>query len=255
MMYGLYLSAQGAEAQSFRQAVVANNMANVGTSSFKRDFAVLRSHLPFDVVHGPENQVPETLLEQTGGLSVEGTVTDFSQGPLRQTGSSFDIALVGDGFFQVTDGNATFLTRDGHLALDSQNALVMADTGYAVLNATGEAFAIPPNYSGLSIGPEGIVSAVTAEGVRAPLGQLGLVQPAVSTDLIKEGRNLYRSLGDVEPALDAQVRQQFLEESGVNPLEETVTLIETNRAFEMNMNMIQMQDDMLMRLLQSATPA
>lgn len=255
MMYGLYLSAQGAEAQSFRQAVVANNMANAGTTSFKRDFAILRSHPPFDAVHGPENQFPETLLDQTGGMSVEGTVTDFSQGPLKQTGSAFDIALVGEGFFQVTDGNSTFLTRSGHLALDSQSELVMADTGYAVLNSTGEPFTVPANFSELSIGPDGIVSAVSFDGVRAPLGQLGLVQPAVSTDLVKEGRNLYRSVNDVEPAPDVQVRQQFLEESGVNPLEETVTLIETNRAFEMNMNMIRMQDDMLSRLLQSATPA
>lgn len=255
MMYGLYLSAQGAEVQSFRQAVVANNMANAGTASFKRDFAVLRSHLPFDVVHGPVNQVPETLLEQTGGTSVEGTVTDFSQGPLKQTGAAFDFAVVGEGFFQVTDGDTTFLTRNGHLALDPQGTLVLADTGHAVLSSTGQPFVLPADFSELSIGPDGSVSAVTADGARANLGQLGLVQPVTPTDLVKEGRSLYRALSDVEPALGAQVRQQFLEESGVNPMEETLTLIETTRGFEMNMNMIRLQDEMLSRLLQSATPS
>lgn len=255
MMYGLYLSAQGAEVQSFRQAVVANNMANAGTTSFKRDFAVLRSHLPFDAVFGPENQIPETSLLQTGGTSIEGTVTDFAQGPLTSTGAAFDIAVVGDGFLQVTDGNATYLTRNGHLALDPQGTLVQADTGYPVLDRTGQPLVLPADFTELSVGLDGTVSALRPDGTQALIGQFGLVQPVALTDLVKEGRSLYRSLSDVQPVADAQIRQNFLEESGTNPMEETLTLIEANRGFEMNMNMIRLQDEMLSRLLQSATPS
>lgn len=255
MLYGLYLSAQGAEVQSFRQAVVANNIANAGTTSFKRDFAVVRSHEPYDAAHGSTNKVPDTLEQQTGGLSIEGTWTDFSQGALTSTGNNFDVALVGPGFLQVSDGANTYLTRNGRMALNSDNGLVLGDTGHAVLATDGTPLTVPPNLSQLSINPEGLVAAVDLAGNRVAVGQIGVVEPQQTTDLVKEGKSLYRSLGPVNPVTETQIRQNTIEESGIDPMDETVTLIETNRGFEMNMNMIRMQDEMLSRLLQSASPA
>ena len=99
MIYGLYLSAQGAELQSTRLDVVANNLANAGTNSFKRNLAVFQEHLPHDLEHAQNNPVPGNLNKSTGGLALGAIITDHSNGPLLETGSKYDLALAGPGFF------------------------------------------------------------------------------------------------------------------------------------------------------------
>ena len=123
MIYGLYISAQGADAAAFHQSVLANNMANGRTTGFKRDLPVFRADAPFDAAHQLPPAGPETFENQTGGLSVAGTVTDFSQGPLTTTGTPLDIALVGRGFLEVSRGGQPFLTRNGKLSLNDQQQL------------------------------------------------------------------------------------------------------------------------------------
>src|SRR5262245_59722735 len=136
MIYGLYLSAQGAQIQTLRQAVVANNIANAATNSFKRDLVTAQAHLSYDPEHGRPTWVHGNLHEMPGGVTPDGA-TDYSQGAIKRTGGNLDLALTGKGFLRITDGKRTFLTRDGELELGPQNQLVTRDGGLVLMNSAG----------------------------------------------------------------------------------------------------------------------
>jgi flagellar basal body rod protein FlgG len=250
MIYGLYLSGQGAETQALRQAVLANNLANAATTAFKPEVPVFRAHVPFDVQQQQPVLSPDTLEQQTGGVELAATITDHSQGPLQVTQGKLDVAVVGPGFLQVKQGDQTFLTRNGRLALDAQRRLVTADLGDPVLSSDGQHFVIPAEAAGVDIGPDGSVFAVDGNGARAGLGQLALVEPGENVGLMKLGNSYYAAQGPVRPAVQAQVRQGVLEESVVQPVAAMVDLIQTARAFEMNMSLLRFQDEMAAQLLQ-----
>lgn len=251
MNYGLYLSAQGAETQALRQSILANNMANAGTTGFKPDIPLFRAHLPYDVTHLQSNSIPDTLERQTGGVELVATVTDHRQGPLNVTNAQLDVAVVGDGFLQVSNGQDTFLTRDGHLTLDPNGAIVSASDGATVLSVDGEPIVIPPETQNIAIAADGMVSGTSFGGTVVPLGQLAIVEPTDYASLKKEGDNHYTAAGAVQPSVTAQLRQGVLEESAMNPVEGMVELIQTARVFEMNMNMMKHVDEMLGQLIQS----
>lgn len=254
MIYGLYLSGQGAEAQSQRHEVNANNLANAGTTAFKRDLALFQSHPPFDLEHGQDSDVPGNANAQTGGLSVAGIVTDFSNGSLTPTGGELDLGLVGPGFLRVTDGETEFLTRNGRLSIDPEGRLAMFDTGHAVLDQNGLPIFVPPDTTKLQFTAEGTVVGIGPDNVRAPLAQLALAEPQFYHELVKEGDSLYRPLGGLVPAGPGlTLKQGFLEESGTRPVTALMEMIDTSRAFETNMNMIHLQDEMLSKLMQSVT--
>lgn len=252
MLYGLYLSAQGAENQSLRLQTIANNVANADTTAFKRDLAVFQDHRPYDVQHGYMTRPPGNLNESTGGTTIASTHTDFGEGPLKKTGGPYDVAITGPGFLQVRDGSETFLTRNGQLTLNDLGEMITQDQGLPVLSRDGTAIVVPPFIDNVNIGPDGTILGMTKDGSAIPLGQLNLVRPASLEDLQKLGTSLYKSNGPVLPADNAvQLRQGFLEASAVNPIDETVQMIEASRAFETNINMIRFQDETLSRLLQS----
>lgn len=252
MLYGLYLSAQGAENQSLRLQTIANNVANADTTAFKRDLAVFQDHRPHDVQHGYMTRPPGNLNESTGGTTIASTHTDFGEGPLKKTGGPYDVAITGPGFLQVRDGSETFLTRNGQLTLNDLGEMITQDQGLPVLSRDGTAIVVPPFIDNVNIGPDGTILGMTKDGSAIPLGQLNLVRPASLEDLQKLGTSLYKSNGPVLPADNAvQLRQGFLEASAVNPIDETVQMIEASRAFETNINMIRFQDETLSRLLQS----
>lgn len=254
MIYGLYLSAQGADAAAFHQAVLANNLANANTTAFKRDIPLFRAHQPFDVAHMQTQVAPDTIDEQTGGLSVEGTVSDFAQGPLKVTGNDLDLAITGPRptFFEVGAGQQRFLTRNGQLTLNSNNLLVTADNNaLPVLSVEGAPIEVPPGLVQLDISADGTLYGIRPDNTRADLGQLSLVEPESPVSLIKEGNSLYVNPGKAKPSMEAQVRQGVLEESGTDPVAGIVDLIQSSRGFEMNMGLVRMQDEMLAQLLQT----
>jgi flagellar basal-body rod protein FlgF len=250
MIYGLYLSAQGAETQAFRQTVLANNMANSGTTAFKPDIPLFRAHFPHDVIHLNQNNIPESIERQTGGVELVGTTTDHRQGPLNVTQAPFDVAIVGPGFLQVQKGNQTLLTRNGHMAQDINGQIVSADDGAPILSTDGQPIVIPNDVQRITVAGDGLVSGLTFAGNSIPLGQLAVVEPANYAALIKHGDSHYTA-ANVQPAVAAQVRQGVLEESVTNPVDGMVELIQTARAFEMNVNMMKNQDEMLGQLIQS----
>lgn len=253
MLYGMYLSAQGAEAQSRRLDVIANNLSNASTTGFKRDLAVFQAHRPYDVARGAGRPPPGNLNASTGGISLADVVTDYAQGPIKPTGGTYDIALSGPGFLQVSDGEQQWLTRNGHLTVNERGELVTGNRGHRVLGASGEPITVPPEAHRVEIASDGSVYQVDERGGRSRIGRLGVVQPESPEAIEKLGNSRYRVLGNVKPAgSEVRVLQGHLESSGTRPVAETMQMIEASRAFETNINMIRYQDQSLGRLLQSA---
>src|ERR1700693_5408410 len=113
MPYGLYISAEGAQVQTRRLDIIANNIANVDTVGFKRDLAVMQSRYSEAIERGTAYPGSGSINDIGGGVQFHQTVTDFSPGPLRKTGNPSDAALQGEGFFVVSKGQEHLLTRAG----------------------------------------------------------------------------------------------------------------------------------------------
>ncbi len=256
MIYGLYLSAQGADAAGFQQAVIANNLANARTAAFKPDIPVFRAHPPFDVANLQPQVAPDTIDEQTGGLTVEGTLSDFSQGSLNVTASDLDLAILDapgqrPAFFEIGAGRQRFLTRNGQFALDQNQRLVTAGNDpLPVLTTEGEPIEVPLGTAKLNITADGTVFSIAPDNRRAELGRLSLVEPVAPQSLIKEGNTRYVNPGKAVPSAESKVRQGAFEESGSEPVTGMVDMIQASRGFEMNMNLIKVQDEMVAQLLQ-----
>ena len=240
MLYGLYVSATGALANSHRQDVVANNLANVNTVSFKRDLAQAQSRLTEAQMSG-QGRFTDTVLEGTGGgiLSLP-TYTDFSPGSLDHTGRELDLALEGRGFFQVQHGDQVQYTRDGRFTMDESGQLVTYTDKLPVLDESGAAIYLDRSLD-FAVNDAGVIS----QGGGA-VGRLGVVDFADTSVLVKQGNNLYINQGaeEAQPAL-VKVKQGALENSGVNAISEMVEMIEAQRAFQMNLSMLQLQDQTL----------
>lgn len=254
MIYGTYLSAQGAEFQSKRLDVLSNNLANASTTGFKRQLALAQAHAPFDVENGSQHAPPGNLNESTGGVTLAGVATDFSDAAMIPTGGTYDVALTGPGFLHVSDGEQEFLTRNGQLTVNSLRELVTLGTGAAVLAVGGSPITIPKDVSSVEITSDGTILGRKADGSTSTIDQLALVRPKSFDELQKVGNSFYRTDGEVLPVSSGvSVQQGFLEASGTQPVIEMVELIGASRAFETNINMIKFQDEALGQLLQSVT--
>ncbi len=253
MIQGVYLSAQGAGIQSFRQDVLSNNLANASTTGFKRDVPIFRVYEPNEVFDDLPVHLSGHRENGVAGVAVDGVATVHASGPLEKTDRPYDLGLTGEGFFRVSDGQQQFLTRNGRFDRDRIGHLVMEDTGLRVLNTAGTPVTIPEGLAQLDVTASGRISGRNAAGQTVSLGQLDLVT-APHERLTKTGDSLYAfpNPGDLQPAQDrVRIRQGFVEASGVNPMIEMTSMIEASRTFEANINLIRMQDESLGRLLQS----
>ena len=269
MLYGLYLSAGGAAANQRSLEVTAHNLANAGATGFKRDLALAGHHRPhadnfsaggspfaglagaFDPFGFGANQT-----DQTGGNSLAATALDLAQGPLEETGGDLDVALAGPGFFQVDDGGTPVLTRDGRFTRAADGTLVTADGARPVLAAGGGTIALPPGAAAVTISGDGTVSATLPGGGTAALGRLNVVIPQSPDSLRKLGDGRLVHDGPARPANpgETQLRQGYIEGSGVDAVKETMSMIEASRGFETNLNLVKLQDDTLGRLLNVVRP-
>ena len=257
MINSLWISKTGMEAQQTQLDVISHNLANVSTTGFKRATAVFE-----DLMYQNLRQVGANATEQsqlpTGlqlGLGVRTVATSrsFTQGSMQQTNNQLDLAIKGNGFFQVTQPDGTIgYTRDGSFQVDAQGRLVTS-SGLPVANG----ITVPPNAVSVSIANDGTVSA-TLSGNAAPqnIGTLALANFVNPAGLEPRGENLY-----AETAASGQpnggtagtnglgtVMQGFLETSNVNVVQELVSMIQTQRAYEMNSKAIQTSDQMLQKL-------
>jgi flagellar basal-body rod protein FlgF len=239
--YGLYISAEGAHALNQRLEVLANNLANVDTTAFKRDLALFQARFTEADEQGLDQPGSGTFNDLSGGVRLEQTKTDFSQGPMRSTGAEFDMAIQGEGYFVVQKGEQQLLTRAGNFQLNGINQLVTAD-GYPVLNDAGTPIVIDSPWQ---LSPSGEVA--QAGG----LTPLAIVRPQSLGDLAKHGENLFAPLSPpiAMPPAERRVSSGYLEGSGVRPTVEMMELIETSRAFEANVNMIKHQDQAMGSLI------
>ncbi|HSU65431.1 MAG TPA: flagellar basal-body rod protein FlgF [Tepidisphaeraceae bacterium] len=244
MIYGLYLSATGIMTNSYRQDVVANNLANAETTGFKRDIPVFRQRL----MAAQENRTPGSWSDPSldglgGGLLTESNHTDFEQGGMEQTGSPLDVAIQGNGFFAVNEKGKTLLTRDGRLQLDRSGALILT-SGQPVLDVKGQPITISPNATNTVINTTG---QILQDGQVA--AQLGVFDVPDSSKLTKLGNGLFQSPDPIAPTTNATLRSEYLESSNVDPTTELADLMDTQRQLEANANMIHTQDSTLQLLV------
>jgi flagellar basal-body rod protein FlgG len=259
MIRSLWISKTGLDAQQTQMDVISNNLANVSTSGFKRSRAVFEDLL-YQTLRQPGAQSSQQTQLPTGlqlGTGVRPVATEriFSQGNLQQTSNDKDVAIQGEGFFQVLlpDGTTAY-TRDGSFQMDNQGQLVTS-SGYAVQPA----ITIPADAQKITIGRDGTVT-VTQPG--APAGtQVGTLQLATFINpagLESKGENLYvetassGSPGTNTPGTNGAglLMQGYTETSNVNVVEELVNMIQTQRAYEINSKAITTSDQMLQRLSQ-----
>jgi len=257
MINSLWISKTGMEAQQTQLDVISNNLANVSTNGFKKAHAVFE-----DLMYQNLRQVGSSTSEQstlpTGlqiglGVRTVATARSFAQGNLQQTSNNLDIAVQGNGFFQVTMPDGTIgYTRDGAFQLDNQGRMV---------NSTGLPLAgsitVPANATAISVSADGTVSA-TIPGNTSPqsIGTLTLASFVNPAGLEPKGQNIYaESAASGQPNVGTAganglgtLMQGFVETSNVNVVQELVTMIQTQRAYEMNSKAIQTSDQMLQKL-------
>lgn len=259
MMRSLSIAKTGLEAQQTQLDAITHNLANVATNGYKRSRAVFEDLLYQNLRQSgapstAETQLP-TGLQLGSGVRTVATSRNFSQGSLTQTGNQLDLAINGQGFFQIQmpDGTAAY-TRDGSFQVDAQGQLVTS-SGY-LLSPT---ISVPANAQSITIGRDGVVSA-TLPSATAPqqLGQLQLAGFMNPAGLEPRGGNLFTETAASGTAQTANpgtsglgvVNQGAVESSNVNVVEELVAMIQTQRAYEINSKAIQTSDQMLARLSQ-----
>ncbi len=242
-MNGLYLSAMGAKVQDARMDVIANNLANVQTTGYRRDQAVFRQRLAASLEDPRFSGAGRTRDEAIGGGVFLAKVASLDEpGPLDRTERPLDLAIDGQGFLQVRsrDGGL-FYTRAGNLRLDEEGTLVTADGRYRVQGQGGGDINLPQGH--VEIGEDG---AIFVDG--QPQAQLGLLLPSDMRLLSKRGDNVWGKDGPVgDLPSSAKIRQGFLEGSTVEPMHEMTEMIEVQRTYEMNMKAMQIQDAILAR--------
>jgi flagellar basal-body rod protein FlgG len=250
----LQVARTGLEAQDTRMRVIANNLANVSTTAFKRDRANFATLAYQDArVAGAQSSTETayaTGLNLGTGVAVQSTTRMETQGSLQTTGNSLDVALDGDGYFQVSlPGGQLAYTRAGNFSRSAEGQLVTSQ-GYPVQPA----ITIPEGATTITISDDGTVSAQLAgQSEPSQLGQITVasftnpvaLQSASDNFMLETAGSGPAQIGIAGQEGHGHVRQGMLEASNVNIVEELVDMIETQRAYEINSKMISAVDEML----------
>ena len=250
----MHIARTGLDAQDMRMRVISNNLANVNTTAFKKDRASFET-LAYQVVTAPGAASTAQTQYATGinmgtGVRIQGTARMDTQGALNTTGNALDMAIDGEGFFQVQMPDGTLgYTRAGNFSRSAQGQLITSE-GYQVMPG----ITVPDGATSITVGTDGTVTA-TLQG-QTDASQLGQLQVATFPNpagLQAKGDNYLTETsasGAAEVGIPGQngagtIRQGMLEGSNVNVVEELVDMIECQRAYEVNSKMISATDDML----------
>ena len=253
-MRALWTAATGMHAQQLTLDVISNNLANVQTAGFKRSRVDFQD-LVYEILNAPGaasaqgQEVPSGFQVGHGSRAVA-TQRLFVKGDLQQTSNPLDLAIEGDGFFQIElPSGDTAYTRSGAFKKNSQGQLVTSD-GFPVQPQ----ITIPPNALSVNVGVDGTVSVLQA-GQAQPqtVGTIELVRFINPAGLQSQGRNLFiptQASGDATPGTPGSdglgtLLQGFVEGSNVNVVEEMVGMIVTQRAYEINSRAIRTADEMM----------
>jgi len=240
MVNGIYTSASGMLPRMVQMDNVANNLANVSTTGYKKNSVFLRELITADrVLSGKLAKQPEKIPEEVW--------VDYTQGSFEKTGNSLDIAFNGPGFFKVKDQSGNiFYTRNGHFITDTQSNIVTSDGMYLLSQSNST---IKANGSNIAISESGDIS-VDGEYV-ATIGKADF-----SNDDYKQlksiGEGLFERPANIqEKAVSSStlVYQGYLEESNVDPVLTMIDMIQLHREFELGQKSIQIQDQSLQRVV------
>jgi len=261
MSFGaLHVARTGLDAQGFRMQVIANNLANVNTTGFKRDRASFET-LSYQMMTAPgapssaENRYA-TGLNLGTGVALSGTARIDTQGSFAATGNALDMAIDGSGYFQVQmpDGRIGY-TRAGNFSRSADGTIVTADG-----KPLEPQIQIPEDATAVSIGADGTVSAsIPGQAEVTELGRIEIARFTNPAGLQAIGDNLLvETAASGAPQVGAageegrgSLRGGMLEGSNVNVVEELVDMIETQRAYEVNSKMIQATDEMMKNATQT----
>jgi len=256
MMISLYSAATGMLAQQFKLDTISNNLANVDTSGYKKVRAefedLIYQHAKSSGAPITGGSVTPTGLYVGLGTRISASTRIFTMGTLEYTGNALDMAIAGDGFFQVQlpDGRIAY-TRDGSFKMDSEGRLVTSNGYFLVPNIT-----IPQNTTSITVTEDGNVVAELSDGTTQTVGTITLVRFVNPSGLKSIGNNLFVQTGasgapiEGTPGQDGfgAIRQNYLEKSNVDVVKEMVGMITAQRAYELNSRAIMTADDMLRTL-------
>ena len=256
MNLALWSAKTGLDAQNTQMAIIANNLANTNTTGFKSDRAAFQDLLNQNIrqvgAQSTQNTQYSTGLTLGTGVRIVATEKNYAQGSVTQTNGSLDLSISGRGFLQITmpDGTIAY-TRDGSLTMDSQGNVVTA-SGYPLQPA----ITIPVGTQSITIGNDGVVTALSATNKATQIGQIQLadfineqgMQPMGNNLLVESAASGAPQVGTPGTNGLGTVQQGTLETSNVNTVTELVNMIECQRAYEMNSKAITTTDQMLQYL-------
>lgn len=279
MIRGMYTGSAGMVAQMHRMDILSNNLANVDLNGYKRDTAIHKSFPELLIRRANDNGVYKfpfgsadmfPVVGKLGtGVELNESYTDFTQGAMKETGNSFDLALEGEGFFVVQTPQGERYTRNGSFTLGKEGLLLTKD-GFPVLGENGPIRIKKNNFiidqdgkiyqnAAFAGDPERMVRLEENEWENTELvDRLRVVDFRRTRYLKKQGNSMWketRESGNPFPSQlqnDLKVRQGFLEGSNVNPVTAMVQMIEVNRAYEANQKVVQTHDTMTGQLVNQA---
>ncbi|MHC1749799.1 MAG: flagellar basal-body rod protein FlgF [Cellulosilyticaceae bacterium] len=245
MIRGLYIAGTGMNVQSKKMDIISNDLANVNTTGYKKDTAIISSfpEILLSRVNDTQNHRPNNgqIGKITHGAKIDEIYTEFTPGSVRATGGLVDIAIQGDGFFVVQTPNGEAYTRDGSFSIDASGNLVTKE-GYKVMGENGPV-ALGEDF--LSSGGEVTVGKngdVVLDGTL--MDTISIAKFTDNKQLQKLDDNLYQGTGQ-RAEFDGTLLQGFLETSNVNPVTAMVDMISVSRAYEANQKILQVHDALL----------
>ncbi len=257
MMRSLWTSKTGMEAQQTQLDAISHNLANVSTNGYKRSHVVFEDLMYQNIRQAGAASSEQTTLPtglQVGlGARAVANSRSFTQGNLQQSSNPLDLAVLGNGFFeiQMPDGTTGY-TRDGAFQVNAQGQLV-TNNG----NLVNPGITIPSNAQSITIGADGTVGALLpGQSTPQTIGQIQIASFVNPAGLEPKGQNLYaETAASGTPNSGApgsnglgNLRQGYVETSNVNVVEELIGMIQTQRAYELNSKAIQTSDQMLQKL-------
>jgi len=257
MIRALMTAASGMKVQQMQVDTIANNIANVNTTGFKKNELAFREML-YETLREPgaptaASQMAPTGLQVGSGAEIAGSVKTFRQGELQPTGNDLDMALAGPGFFPVRLGNGEYrYTRDGGFRRDGSNTLVTSE-GYPL----DPPVQIPPDADTIIIGEDGTVSVTKSQsGQPETVTNISTFRFANPSGLKAQGSNLYSDTASsgqpqqTTPGVDGAglLRQGYIERANVSTVDELVALILAQRNYEINSRAIKVSDEMMQQV-------
>ncbi len=250
MHEGLIIAASGGVKQQLKLDVLANNLANLNNAGFKSDGLVFREiYPPFDEDSGVEASrnallPPNDSNKNVAYVAIDNHYTDHSQGLFQQTGNPLDLAMDGEGFFEVDTPSGLRYTRNGNFSLNKEKHIITQDGNY-LLDSNQQKIKIEDTDGEIDISSDGTISVGNGLGIQTA-GTIRLVAFEDPKVLSKEGNGLYKIMdNEVKPQVTdkTKVAQGILERSNVNSIEEMTKMITAIRGFEAYQKVIQSIDE------------